>query len=125
MPNKPKHFCSHAGCKNLTTCKYCEAHQSDAEEAYKARDRRRGTAAERGYNYRWAKCSKAYLSHPDHQICKLHLPGCTLLAECVDHIIPVNGPYDPNFWREDNWQASCGHCNTLKGKRMIKGTFEL
>lgn len=125
MPSKAKRFCAHAGCSNLTTGKYCEVHQSDADQAYKDRDRRRGTAQERGYTYRWAKYSKQYLSHPDHQICKLHLPGCTLLAECVDHIVPVNGPDDPNFWLESNHQSSCLHCNTIKGKRTIVGTYEL
>jgi len=125
MPSKPKRFCAHSGCKNLTTSKYCDLHQIDADQAYKMRDRSRGTASQRGYTYRWSKCSKHFLSMPENQICKLHLPGCTLLAECVDHIIPVNGPYDPNFWKPDNWQSSCLSCNTIKGKRTIKGTFEL
>lgn len=125
MPSKPKRFCAHAGCKNLTTGKYCDLHQIDADQAYKMRDRSRGTASQRGYTYRWSKYSKRFLSMPENQICKLHLPGCTLLAECVDHIEAVTGPYDPNFWNPKNHQSSCTHCNVIKGKRTIKGTFEL
>ena len=29
------------------------------------------------------------------------------MATDVDHIIPVEGPLDPLFWDETNWQSLC------------------
>ncbi|WP_312876112.1 HNH endonuclease [Paenibacillus alginolyticus] len=35
-------------------------------------------------------------------------------SEHVDHIIAVNGPGDPLFWKEDNHQALCQPCHSRK-----------
>ena len=125
---KALRFCNHAGCFNLAgNSGYCEEHQQEAEQKIKERNRRadkyRGSAAARGYGYRWQKYSRAYLSKPGNQFCRLHLPGCTLIAECVDHIDPPDGPKDKKFWDKDNHQPACLHCNSVKGHRKIVGTY--
>lgn len=126
MPNRSSRFCAHTGCGNIITAgRYCEVHQADEIEAERQRDRKRGGSRERGYTWKWDQYSRRYLMRPENQTCKLHLPGCTLLATCVDHIVAVTGPDDPRFFDPTNHQSSCSHCNTVKGKRTIKGTFEL
>jgi 5-methylcytosine-specific restriction enzyme A len=125
MANKALRFCLHPGCNALTTDRYCSAHQSDENEQRALSDKKRGNANQRGYTYRWSKYSKWFLSQPGNQICKLHLEGCTIVAECVDHIIAVTGPDDPNFFKRENHQSSCLRCNTKKGKKTIKGNYEM
>lgn len=130
MPSKSLKFCNHPGCRGLTTESYCEEHKAEGEakkqEAFSRYDKRRGNAQDRGYNGLWQKRSKRYLSRPENQICKLHLDDrCAVVAQCVDHIIPHNGPDDPLFWDESNWQASCIRCNSVKGRRTMKGTYDI
>jgi 5-methylcytosine-specific restriction protein A len=129
MPSKSLRFCLHSGCKNLTRNGYCPEHADEAEQKrkdqFKRYDQRRGSASERGYDSRWAKASKWFLKQPGNQICKLHLPGCKIVAECVDHIEPPDGPDDPKFWDPDNWQPACIRCNSVKGNKKMKGNYEL
>lgn len=122
MPSRAKHFCNHPGCAELVSDTYCPEHVAlHAREE----DRRRGSAATRGYGYKWQQYSKGFLRKPENQICKLHLPGCTILAQCVDHIDPPDGPGDPRFWDKKNHQPACIHCNSVKGHRMQVGTYDL
>ena len=51
MPIKPKRPCRHPGCPELVDSGYCEKHTKQEQRSY---DKQRGTAAERGYNYRWS-----------------------------------------------------------------------
>lgn len=119
-------FCREPGCSALTkhVSGYCEAHRGKWEEMNRRRDLRRGTAKERGYDSRWARYSKAFLAQPGHQLCALRLDeGCAIVAQCVDHIDPPDGPGDPRFWDPDNHQPACIHCNSVKGDKKIKGVF--
>jgi 5-methylcytosine-specific restriction protein A len=129
MANKALRFCCHYGCNELTTERYCDKHKAEHEqqrkERFKEYDKRRGSSQERGYNHRWQLYSKAFLRKPENQICKLHLPGCTLIAECVDHIDPPDGPHDPRFWEKSNHQPSCIHCNSVKGHRVMVGEYDM
>ncbi|WP_459997296.1 hypothetical protein, partial [Paradesulfitobacterium aromaticivorans] len=118
MPSKPLRHCSKPGCPNLTAERFCPEHAKQERQRY---DRQRGSAHERGYTYRWYKYSKWFLSQPENVFCKLQLPGCTNLSECVDHIQAHNGPNDPLFWDSNNHQAACIHCNSVKGHRKIVG----
>ena len=113
IATKAKKPCSFPGCPSLVDKGYCEQHKKQREN--------RGTAHQRGYTYKWAQYSKRFLSKPENTFCKLQLEGCNNIAQCVDNIIAVNGANDPNFWHEDNDQPACLHCNTIKGKRTIKG----
>ena len=117
-------FCRFPGCAALTKdpSGYCPEHRYIFEEQEKARDVRRGSAKERGYDSRWARYSKAFLSQPGHQLCALRLDeGCAVVAQCVDHIVPPNGNRDPLFWDPANHQPACIHCNSVKGHRSIRG----
>lgn len=126
--NRPYQPCKHCGCPELTRNQngYCDTHVQNAIDRDRASDRRRGTAQERGYTYRWAKYSKWFLRQPGNQICKLHIDdGCTIVAQCVDHIQPHKGQSDPLFWDNGNHQPACIHCNSVKGNRYIKGTYDM
>jgi len=129
MPSKAKHFCNFPDCNELTSGRYCDKHKAEYErqqrESFKQYDKRRGTANERGYNFRWQQYSKAFLRRPENQICKLHLPGCTIMAECVDHVVPMRGPDDPRFWDRSNHQAACIHCNSVKGHKAMVGEYDM
>lgn len=121
---RAKRFCRHTGCGRLTDHEsgYCEEHRSEWEEMNTRRDRRRGTAFQRGYDHRWSAYSKWFLRQPGHQLCALHLDeGCAVIAQCVDHIVPPNDKDDPLFWDRTNHQPACIHCNSVKGERTIKG----
>jgi 5-methylcytosine-specific restriction enzyme A len=126
MASRALRFCLHPGCGVLTDKKYCDAHAGEDDAKRAEQDKRRGNANQRGYTYRWSKYSKWFLSQPGNQICKLHIDeGCTLVADCVDHIQPVCGRDDPNFFRRENHQASCTHCNSVKGHKFLRGEYVL
>jgi 5-methylcytosine-specific restriction protein A len=52
MPSKPLKPCRHPGCPELTSGRYCPAHEKKVNDEY---EQRRGTAVERGYNWNWHK----------------------------------------------------------------------
>ena len=65
----------------------------------------RPSASARGYNSRWRKARKHYLSlHPLCVLCKAE--GKTTPATVVDHVKPHRGD-EELFWDEGNWQAAC------------------
>ena len=125
-------FCRHPGCAALVSggalsggARFCETHKEDEREIERKQDERRGNAYRRGYDKRWSKYSKWFLSQPENQFCKLHLDaGCAVVAQCVDHIDPPSGAGDSKFWDKANHQAACIHCNSVKGKRNMRGTWE-
>jgi 5-methylcytosine-specific restriction protein A len=121
MPTKPLRPCAQPGCTELVRKgSYCEQHR---RAKLQANDRRRGSAQERGYTYRWSKYSKWFLSQPGNQVCRLRLDErCALVAQCVDHIVPPSGANDPLFWDTTNHQAACLVCNSIKGRKTIVGT---
>ena len=121
MPRRPRVPCNYPGCHELIEAgqRYCARHKRQEQKRY---DDKRGTAAQRGYGSRWRRYSKWFLRQPGNQICKLRLDdGCAFMADCVDHIKPPNGKDDPLFWEPSNHQASCIHCNSVKGRRAIEG----
>lgn len=125
MANRALRICEHPGCSAITTDRFCQEH---APQAYshqaRAYDRRRGSAAARGYDARWHKFSKAYLARPENQFCVLHIsPRCAGVAQCVDHIRPLRGRSDPGRFDPANLQPACLACNTLKGDREMRGTY--
>ena len=75
-------------------------------------DTRRGTAASRGYTYRWTKAAKAFLAK--HPLC-VHCgaEGRATAADCVDHRIPHRGD-NALFWDRDNWQPLCHAHHSIK-----------
>lgn len=76
------------------------------------------TSSERGYNARWRRERKIYLS--SNPLCVLHLSkGRTVPATVVDHIEPHKGD-DELFWDQDNWAALCQACHNAHKQRLEK-----
>ena len=75
-------------------------------------DRRRGSAAKRGYDRRWRVASKAFLrKHPLCVMCEAE--GKTVLATVVDYKVPHKGDM-VLFWERTNWQGLCGEDHNRK-----------
>ena len=99
-----KRPCRFPGCPNLTDHPrgYCERHLTQGNRWY---DANRGTATQRGYNYRWTVESKRYLSL--HPLCvECQRIGETVPATVVDHIKPHKGDA-ALFWDVTNWEPLC------------------
>ena len=112
-PHKPSRPCRRPGCPNLTndSTGYCDTHKVQQQ---RNQDAQRGTAAERGYDWRWHKASKAFLQeHPLCAICQRKTPPVVTAAVLVDHIKPHRGNPDL-FWDEANWQPACTRCHNIK-----------
>jgi 5-methylcytosine-specific restriction protein A len=109
MPSKPPKPCAKPGCGRLTTGRFCEAHQGETD---RAKDARRGTAAERGYTYRWAKARRTFLKR--YPLCaECQRQGRVTPATVVDHIVPHRGD-QALFWDRNNWAALCKYHHDRK-----------
>ena len=108
MPYKPKVPCKHPSCPNLVENGeyYCSEHKK-LHEGMSGRG-----VAERGYNSRWQKVSKAFLKA--HPLCvRCQAEGRYVKATVVDHIIPHKGDRRL-FWDRENWQPLCKHHHDKK-----------
>lgn len=77
----------------------------------KEQDRRRGTAASRGYDSRWAKASLSFRKrNPLCQYCEME--GRVTATDLVDHLYP-HRTYDGVFWLKHWWVASCTECHSV------------
>ena len=95
---------------------YCADHRRAKQQTVKAElqqaDKVRGTAAQRGYGYRWQKLRAAYLA--SHQTCaECRRQGRLTIAVIVDHITPHKGDM-ALFWDPTNWQPLCKPCHDRK-----------
>lgn len=122
MPGRPKSICRGPGCGKLIAAPgFCEKHQ---QQVRKQQDERRGTAAERGYDSKWAKARVHYLRK--HPLCvNCQLTNRLAAATVVDHIIPhrLKEAIDSGdeqriakaralFWDSaGNWASLCGTCH--------------
>jgi 5-methylcytosine-specific restriction protein A len=89
-------------CRGLFTADRCPT-------CVKARDERRGTAAQRGYcSARWRRLRAAKLSQAP--LCSV----CSEPATEVDHLERHDGPNDPRFWSCDNLDSKCKRCHARK-----------
>lgn len=105
MPMKPKKPCRYPNCPNLTDGSYCESHKH-------LMDKKRMSPAERGYDSRWRKARKVFLS--EHPLCVECLKNNIITAAVVvDHITPHRGN-KKLFWDESNWQSLCKSCHDNK-----------
>jgi len=105
MPTAPPKWC------NRCRIAHAEACQPTKLANWLHSDHHRGTAAQRGYDHRWAKLRTAFIG--GHTLCAhcLILDRVSLAAE-VDHIRPLaqgGARLDP-----DNLQALCRSCHSLK-----------
>lgn len=85
------------------------AHLADTPDA------QRGTAQQRGYNYKWQQARLAYLrKHPLCVMCAKE--GYVVIADVVDHVEPHRGNMKI-FWDSSRWQGLCfHHHNSTKQK---------
>ena len=107
MPRRPNTPCKHPGCAMLVPygTMYCEEHAP-----LHIRDTK--TTKEKGYNRRWQRARKTFLSaHPLCVRCKEK--GKVVPATGVDHIIPHRGD-QKLFWDQNNWQPLCKSCHDSK-----------
>jgi len=128
VPDALLRQCSGRGgmCRNLVVRGLCD----DCQRAKgRALDARRGSRHERGYGSRWARTSQD-LRRRVLRWCGDTIRGVpTGDSDCpqdtrrrvpsavVDHIEPVDGPRDPNFWNRQNWQGLCARCHDRKRQR--------
>ena len=117
MPARTKRFCLEPGCGNLTDKGRCDEHE-------------RGSATQRGYDYRWLKYSRGFRERyplcgmgprwpmptfggPAGCLAKHHLK----VGNQVDHIRPVRrSANEALFWNSMNHQTLCRACHFEKGK---------
>jgi len=111
MPLKPARACRAPGCSCLTSdhSGYCDSHN---RQSRRIQDTERGSAAERGYTYRWQQSRLQYLRN--HPLCvECEREGKVEAAVVVDHIKAHRGDYDL-FWDESNWQSLCKYHHDIK-----------
>lgn len=100
MPSLAKRACSTPGCTSLTDAGFCPS--CGPKQVLRPE---RGTAAERGYGWRWQKLAKAYLrTHPFAVDIFNCFEGRVYPAEVVDHIVPHKGDM-ALFWDVNNLQG--------------------
>ena len=103
MPRTAPKPCTFPGCPAITRGGRCERHQRRTEGDY---DRKRGTAAQRGYDATWRRLRKMVLNRqPICQAC-----GRRPATE-VDHIIPKARGGDDSF---ENLAGLCRPCHSRK-----------
>jgi 5-methylcytosine-specific restriction endonuclease McrA len=125
MATAPKRFCSGAStCPNFQG--ECAQHGTPSQR----RDRARGTAQERGYDYAWAEYSKGWRARfpicgmrADGRIYREHSrcaqEGVTVAGEVVDHIVPMS--QGGSKFNPANHQTLCRRCNTTKANTVERG----
>lgn len=114
-----KRGCQAPGCPKFAIDKnqYCEDHQ---DLAFKY-DKNRQSAYRRGYNHRWNKERKLFLSkHPWCNECLKQ--GILTPATVVDHTKAHKGD-QTLFWDYDNWQSLCETCHNRKTAKEDMGTW--
>lgn len=111
MPTGALRPCRMPACPELVERGYCPAHQQAAQVADQ---RRRGTAAERGYGARWQRARAVFLSaNPLCRPCSKKTPPQITPATVVDHVTDHKGD-QVLFWDEKNWQPSCEPCHNAR-----------
>ena len=111
-------------CKDYIVARGCmnTSRFGGKEARYKRpEDKRRPSAAKRGYGSKWDKARKAFLAaHPTCQCAECVASGHPLAADVVDHIVPHRGN-SKLFWDTRNWQAMNHVCHNRKTARENGG----
>jgi 5-methylcytosine-specific restriction protein A len=103
MPHAARHPCKGANCPELV--ERGKAYCPKCEKKYGGEyDRQRGTAAARGYDYRWKKIRERKLD--TDPMCEMKLPGCTRVAYDVHH---RDGDSHNHAW--NNLESGCRSCH--------------
>lgn len=102
LPNPAKRECSQVGCHDLVDKGRCTAHAVRVEY--------RQTARQRGYDARWEKFRKWFLSKPENCVCK----DCERVASVHVHHIKKLRDYPKLKCVESNCMGLCGVCHAVR-----------
>lgn len=94
----------------------CECQRLATRDRNARHDRRRPTAAKRGYDHAWRAARHDYLTA--HPYCAM----CGNPATTVDHVIPHRGDR-ALFWNRANWQPLCARCHNSIKQRQERLVF--
>ena len=111
MPTRPPTPCSHPGCPELSTSRYCPAHAKEHDQQY--RRYQRDPKINRRYDHKWRKIRNRYIAaHPLCEHCQA--AGLVTPAQEVHHILPLDhgGTHE-----ESNLQALCKPCHSRQTAR--------
>ena len=110
MPTEAKRPCRKPMCPEYAEKGgLCALHRRDVQ---KKQDGARGSAASRGYDYRWQQYTKQYRKR--HPLCRLCAEADRITAtQVVDHIVPHKGD-KRLFWDPNNHQPLCKACHDRK-----------
>lgn len=119
MPTAPLIACPCGGRRaSGEPCTRCG--RGGKREARRRYDVQRGTAAQRGYDYRWRNENEdgaADLHLKAYQLCEeCRWYGRITAATLVDHKRPHKGDMEL-FWQVHLWQSLCRECHKLKTMR--------
>lgn len=114
MPTRPQRPCTEPGCRTLVDKGRCPEHE-------RTNDRRRGTAQERGYTYRWSLYATAFRrryplcgdKEPDaypSDASQCAREGIVTLATVTHHIRAHKGD-DALFRDPRNHESLCESCH--------------
>ena len=105
MPYGPARICD-CGAR-VPAGKKCACQVSRERKRKIEYDKKRPSAAKRGYNYKWYSEKKRFLK--DFPFCKrCEDEGKLTMATIVHHKIPHRGD-EFLFWDKSNWEATCEH----------------
>ncbi len=112
MPTASLRPCRFPRCPLLVAGGYCDDHKRQAAAP-------RPTAAARGYDGRWQKARRTFLSRAENALCQ-HCKASKRLvsAVVVDHVIPHKGN-QALFWDSGNWQPLCTRCHNAKSAKEM------
>ena len=69
----------------------------------------------KAYGSAWRKVRPVVLERDGHR-CTIGMEGCTGVATCVDHIVPLAFGGAPYLL--DNLRASCVNCNSSRANKL-------
>lgn len=109
MPHAPQRPCRHLGCPTLTDGGWCDQHNPE-----RFNDDRE-SACKRGYDRRWRKWRRWYLTR--HPLCvDCQAQGRITAAEQVHHIMKV-AEHPTMQYVEDNCMSLCAPCHAIRSGR--------
>src|ERR1041385_5307504 len=101
MPQRAKRVCRGPGCSDLVDGDYCLRHAHERGLAARDFDRRRGSAAKRGYGRRHERWRRMVLARDP--LCKIaKLCDGTALSTEADHVVPLS---QGGTWELENGQG--------------------
>lgn len=122
MPQKPKRPCSKPGCSNLTTGRYCEEHQVEAErervESNRFYDKHiRDKRAEAFYKSRaWVRTREYVLDKYNHiDLYDYYINQRIARANTVHHILELNEDWDRRLDIGNLFPLSSANHNVIDG----------